>query len=1559
MPQTLKQISFAKLETGMEMPHLLDIQVQAFQSLLQRDAAEHEREDLGLERVFKDLFPITDVHENFSLDFKSYTVGEPKYSVAECIERDMTYSAPLKATLQLVVFEETADGKRPKNIIEKEVYLGELPLLTSLGTFVINGAERVIVSQLHRSPGVVFEESTHPNGQRLISARIIPFRGSWVEFTVDIHDVIYVHIDKKKKFPATALLRALGYGSNSDILRLFFAIRELDLVKKRETRMDLREVIGAIIAEDINLAGEAVDPEAPKLKTKKARAQRERDESELLVKEGDELTEEVFNRLRRLNIETVKVFASYTLVDVRDEMDATERGERPVRRTIAIDAVDNKTGELIVDAGEQLTDAVVKRLREAEIGKVYVFVPSGRAESTLIRNTLLKDPTANIVDKETKKPRGVTADEGEEFALKQIYSLLRPGDAPNRETARDALNRLFFSPKRYDLGRVGRYKINQRLNTNRPAGETVLTKEDFVAIIRYLIELHEGRGDVDDIDHLGNRRIRSVGELIANQFSVGLSRMARLVKERMSINTDPEKISLDDLVNARTVSAVIQAFFGSSQLSQFMDQTNPLAELTHKRRLSALGPGGLTRERAGFEVRDVHYSQYGRMCPIETPEGPNIGLITSLATFARVNDLGFIETPYAVVKNGKVTQDIAWLDANREEGAIIAQANAALNPDGTFVEELVLCRQGGDVPLSAPDRIDYMDVAPEQMVSIAAALIPFLEHDDANRALMGSNMQRQAVPLLNPRTPMCGTGLEEKVARDSGAVVIALRSGVVSSVTADEIVVDADDAQQKTKSDRPLARLTQHDRYKIKKYWRTNQDTAINQRPLVRRGQKVNAGDVLADGASTEQGQLALGANVTVAFMPWYGHNFEDAIVLSERLVKDDVYSSIHIQELELHVRDTKRGQEEITKEIPNVAEEALTDLDERGIVRIGAHVKPGDILVGKITPKGETELSPEEKLLTAIFGEKAKDVKDSSLKVPPGMEGVVIDVKIFSRVEDQVVEKDRGERIGEIRRVEGLEKIRVNAVRDGELVDLLDGQIVALALKSGTVEEAIPQGTRLTQQQLDDLNFATLDLKTLRVEDRDINERMRVIIDAANDEKAKIEEKAEERIDRVLQPDELPPGVIQLVKVYMAEKRKISVGDKMAGRHGNKGIVARIVPEEDMPFLPDGRPVDIVLNPLGVPSRMNVGQILETHLGWAAKLLGFYAKTPVFQGANEREIGMLLKLAALTWVRDALQLGGTNFKMTDEEVRVLLADIKPTADVAPRTELLSDATLNDLGARGRNAGTKAIFARARDFVIAATRDLVAREEAELDTQLTFHKAAMEDEDYTTSHRESFEGQLKGLEKQRATGAVSLLRSQELPALASTLESKDFDVDAAATELIRLAGITPGGKVRLRDGRSGETFNSPVTVGTIYMLKLSHLVDDKIHARSIGPYSLVTQQPLAGKAQFGGQRFGEMEVWALEAYGAAHTLQEILTVKSDDVNGRSKVYEAIVKGQNLPEPGTPESFNVLVQELKALGIHVRMGANESGFAARMNAERDGLIAAESNNNSGNGNGEQL
>ncbi|HEX6616497.1 MAG TPA: DNA-directed RNA polymerase subunit beta, partial [Gemmatimonadales bacterium] len=1082
---------------------------------------------------------------------------------------------------------------------------------------------------------------------------------------------------------------------------------------------------------------------------------------------------------------------------------------------------------------------------------------------------------------------------------------------------------------RYDLGRVGRYKINQRLKLKTDPNHTVLTEDDFVAIIRYLIDLHDGRGFTDDIDHLGNRRIRSVGELIANQFSVGLSRMARLVKERMSINSDPEKISLDDLVNARTVSAVIQAFFGSSQLSQFMDQTNPLAELTNKRRLSALGPGGLTRERAGFEVRDVHYSQYGRMCPIETPEGPNIGLITSLSTYARINELGFIETPYRVVKNGRATDDIRWLSASDEEDYAVAQANAPLNPDGTFAEALVLSRKGDDYPLLPPDRIEFMDVAPEQLVSIAAALIPFLEHDDANRALMGSNMQRQSVPLLFPEAPLVGTGLEEKVARDSGAVIIARRTGTVTRVTADEIIVDAG-ANGTPVGDTPLARLHQHDRYRVKKFWRTNQDTAINQRPLVQLGQKVQAGEIIADGAATEGGELALGSNVLVAFMPWYGHNFEDAIVLSERLVKDDVYSSIHIQELELHVRDTKRGQEEITREIPNVSDESVVDLDERGIVRIGAHVKPGDILVGKITPKGETELSPEEKLLTAIFGEKAKDVKDSSLKVPPGMAGVVIDVKIFSRIEDQVVEKDRGERIGEVRRIESDEKARINSVMLEELRQLLQGQDVALMLKAGTVEEYLPSGSKLTAQALESVDLGDVDLKTLRVASKPANERIRQTIDMASRERARVEEKAEDQIDKILQPDELPPGVIQLVKVYIAEKRKISVGDKMAGRHGNKGIVARIVPEEDMPFLPDGTPVDIVLNPLGVPSRMNVGQILETHLGWAARILGFEAKTPVFRGADEAEIGVLLRLAGFGWAAESLQLRTGAPAPSAAVITRLVQDLK---QVAPKGEhtTLGEAGVALLGARNASAETREVFQQVRGFLTDAAKELAERELEQRRRELDFHRSQGEDAGRDKEHQKAWDRAVKELEKAAGASPAEALEAAGKPALAGLLGPKsEADVDAAAEELLHTAGLTAAGKTRLRDGRTGQPFESDVTVGSIYMLKLSHLVDDKIHARSIGPYSLVTQQPLAGKAQFGGQRFGEMEVWALEAYGAAHVLQEMLTVKSDDVNGRSKVYEAIVKGQNLPEPGIPESFNVLVKELQALGLKVTLGTTEAG-----------------------------
>jgi DNA-directed RNA polymerase subunit beta len=1389
-------INFAKLQPVMPMPDLLDVQLQSFEKLIEQEDDPERKWDFSLDRVFGEIFPISDANENFTLEYVSATLGEPKYSVEECIERDMTFAAPLKSVLRLIVWEELDDGeRRPKDIIEKEVYLGDLPLLTALGTFIINGAERVVVSQLHRSPGVVFEENIHPNGSRLHSARIIPFRGSWVEFSIDINDVCYVHIDKKKKFPATALLRAFGYGKDEELYGLFYDTRSVKLVKAHF--QPASELLGSVLAEEI---------------------------------------------------------------------------------------VDEESGEILLEHGSELTDEVLKRIERAELKKITVYtsrVESERGESPIVKRTIQKDPTTS-----------------EEEALFAIYSLLRPGDAPNVETARQALERVFFNPKRYDLGRVGRYKINQRLGVGVSKGTTVLTRDDFVAILRYLIDLSEGRGFTDDIDHLGNRRVRTVGELIANQLSVGLSRMARLVRERMSINTDPEKISIDDLVNARTVSAVIQAFFGSSQLSQFMDQTNPLGEMTHKRRVSALGPGGLSRERAGFEVRDVHYSHYGRLCPVETPEGPNIGLISSLTTNSRVNELGFVETPYRRVVEGRVTDEIVWLSANEEEEVRIAQANAPLDEKGHFVNARVLCRERGDFPLLEPADIDFMDVATDQLVSVAAALIPFLEHDDANRALMGSNMQRQAVPLLFTDSPVVGTGLEAKVAVDSGAVITAKRGGTVTVVTADEIVVDTG-SQGGDDSDEPLARLAQFDRYRLKKFWRTNQDTSINQRPLVVLGQAVEAGSILADGASTDHGELALGRNLTVAFMPWFGYNFEDAIVLSERLVKDDVLTSIHIQELELHVRDTKRGMEEITREIPNVSEEALVDLDERGVVRIGARVKAGDILCGKITPKGETELSPEEKLLTAIFGEKAKDVKDSSLRVPPGMAGDVIDVKVFSRrIDDPLLEKEHGARIGELRQWERDELSRIAQARNEELVELLTSQTVALFLKKGTVEPLFDEGTKLTAAQLAKVDFREVDLATLKVANKDVSERIRRLVDAAQNRLDGVKARTEDQIDKVFQPDELPPGVVQLVKVYIAEKRKIAVGDKMAGRHGNKGIIARIAPEEDMPFLPDGSPVDIVLNPLGVPSRMNVGQILETHMGWAASVLGFEAKTPVFQGASEDEIGLLLKVAGLEWTRRARRLGAEAPIRGPEELRVLVDALRLVPEDAGNLSAAgasngSGSTVQGLG-RSLDAwlGAKvpkeasAIIDRLRAFVVDAASELAERSGAKL--------------------------------------------GDAFPAAAALAGAKSpgAGLEAAATEVMAAAEIRPDGKIWLRDGRSGRRFDAPITVGQMYMLKLAHLVDDKIHARSIGPYSLVTQQPLAGKAQFGGQRFGEMEVWALEAYGAAHTLQEILTVKSDDVTGRSKVYEAIVKGENLPDPGVPESFNVLVKELQALGLSVTLGRND-------------------------------
>ena len=1382
-------LSFAKLGSIMDMPRLLGVQIDSFRKLIEGLGDSKPSDDawvFGLDQVFRARFPIESPARDMELEYVAASLGQAKYSVEECLERGMTYSAPLTARLRLVHY--TKGRKRQvKKATEKEVYLGDLPLLTPLGTFVIHGAERVVVSQLHRSPGVSFEEDRHPNGSRLHKARIIPFRGSWIDFTVDISNIAWVVIDKKKKFTATTLLRALGDdregGRDGDICKRF-------LEKER-----------------------VADPSADRL--------------------------------------------------------------------IAEDVVDPATGELVFEDGQEIDDT--EKLARFTTGPVKVYRSPDDLPSmeVILKNTLQKDPT--------KKS-------GE--AWRAIYRLLRPGDAPSDKAARTALERVFFDPKRYDLGRVGRYKINQRLGLDRPRDASVLAEEDFVAILRYLFGRLDERGRNDDIEHLGNRRVRTAGELIANQVSLGLSRMSKLVRERMSSSADPDDVTIDHLVNARTVLAVIQQFFGSSQLSQYMDQTNPLAELTHKRRLSALGPGGLTRERAGFDVRDVHYSQYGRVCPIETPEGANIGLITSLATHARINELGFVETPYRKVLRGRVTQKIEWLSANEEQEKTIAQANAPLKADGHFRNEYVLCRHQGDFPQVRPEDIDYMDVAPVQLVSVAAALIPFLEHDDANRALMGSNMQRQAVPLLHTEAPIVGTGLEGKVAQDSGAAVTANRGGRVRSVSAEEIIIDTG-PPRRAKAKGPLAKLSQLERYSLKKFARTNQDTAVNERPLVNVGDRVKAGAVIADGPCTDRGRLALGRNVQVAFMPWYGYNFEDAIVISERLVRDDVFTSIHIQELDLHVRDTKLGPEEITREIPNVTDDALLDLDEHGIVRVGAHVRSGDVLCGKITPKGEKELSPEEKLLTAIFGDKAKDVKDSSLRVPPGMTGTVIDVRVFSRQpNDRLLEVEQGRRIGELRAQERDMIQRIHAARDAELKKLLKDQAVALCLKRGTVTPFMEENEIFTAKVLKKLDFRELDLGHLKVQNQETTEAIKSLIEAAQDRIALERERTEEQIDRAYKPDELSPGVIQLVRVYVAAKRKLSVGDKMAGRHGNKGIVARVAPVEDMPFLPDGTAVDIVLNPLGVPSRMNVGQILETHLGWASDNLGIVTQTPVFHGAVEDEVAFLLKLSGVKWASESIG-AGIAWPLEADDYLTLLEAVRAHPGFR-RIKVSEDRT------NGADPMTALGVGKSLDEYV-----LSAGEEARalLATVARFVAASAE--------------------------AAALRRGLDVaaafPAAASLKDSENLQegLEAAAQELMADVGVLANGKVWLRDGRSGRRFDFPVTVGEIYMLKLSHLVDDKIHARSIGPYSLVTQQPLAGKAQFGGQRFGEMEVWALEAYGAAHTLQEILTVKSDDVVGRTRTYEAMVKGENLPKPGIPESFNVLVKEMQALGLAVDLGPEAS------------------------------
>lgn len=1245
----IERKSYSKFEDILDLPYLLEVQRESFRNFLQAEIEPEKRKSIGLQAVFSETFPLTDVHENFSLEFVKYMLGLPRYSIRECQERNMTYAAPLKATLRLVIREPEGKSKRVRDIIEQDVFLGELPLLTPTGTFVINGAERVIVSQLHRSPGVFFDDEIHPNGKRLYSARIIPYRGSWVEFNIDINDIMYVYIDTRRRLPMTTFLRALGFSTDLELIKLFYEVETIEIPGVRKDK-----IVGKISAEGV------------------------------IVKEN---------------------------------------------------------GVTLLRSGELITEDHLEKIREYKIPKLRIIGTDSSKDSLVIINTLHKDQTTS-----------------KEEALFKIYSILKPGgEPPSVEMAQLLLERLFFSSKRYDLGEVGRYKLNQSLSLEIPLEQTTLDKKDFIEIIKSLIKLSNGEGEVDDIDHLGNRRARSVGELLSNQFSIGLTRMARTIRERMSLR-DTDSITPHDLVNARTVSSVVESFFGSSQLSQFMDQTNPLAELTHKRRLSALGPGGLTRERAGFEVRDVHHTHYGRMCPIETPEGPNIGLIASLSTYARINKYGFLETPYRKVKNGKVIDEIEYLTADQEDKYSIAQANEPLKKDGRFINPLIKARFKADYPIVPSEKIDYMDVSSKQLVSVAAALIPFLEHDDANRALMGSNMQRQAVPLLTPDAPIVGTGMEKKAALDSGATIVATRGGVVESVSSDLIVIRPSDKHKDTDE------FLESDEYQLLKFKRSNQDTCINQRPLVRLGEKVEAGDCLADGFSTDRGELALGANVLVAFMPWRGYNFEDAIIVSERLVSEDRFTSIHIEEFELQVRDTKRGPEELTREIPNISEDAVMNLDERGIIRNGAEVEAGDILVGKVTPKGETELSPEERLLRAIFGEKAGDVRDASLKAPPGMKGVVIDSKVFSRKErTEESKKQEKSEIGKLKRAYQKQMENLKKMRDRKLIELLDEQTAKTIRKISDGSIAFRSGFKFKKDSFDGIVFDDLVIDEGYTQDQKTNKRIEQIWSKYNKLFKDKEAQQDTELQKISRGAELPPGVVQLVKVNVATKRKLSVGDKIAGRHGNKGVVAKVVPAEDMPYLLDGTQVDLILNPLGVPSRMNVGQLLETHLGWAAKKMGIYVSSPVFDGATLEEI----------------------------------------------KEALKEAELPD-----------------------------------------------------------------------------------------------------------------NGKTILYDGITGEPFDKPITVGYIYIMKLSHLVDDKIHARSIGPYSLVTQQPLGGKAQFGGQRFGEMEVWALEAYGAAYSLQEMLTVKSDDVAGRSRIYEAIVKGENPPEPGVPESFNVLVKELQSLGLDV-------------------------------------
>ncbi len=1308
-----QRTSFAKFPEIIAIPNLIDIQRRSFLQFLQMEEPSERRDETGLQGVFRSVFPISDYDDSASLEFVKYDFGEPKYTPEECREKGMTFSVPLKVTLRLVVWEKSGNGSRGiRDVKEQEVYLGEMPVMSQHGTFTINGTERVVVSQLHRSPGAFFDHDagkTHSSGKILHHARLIPYRGSWLEFEFDANDILHVRVDRRRKFFVTILLRAIGYGSNEEIFSLFY---ERDTVRFDGSRNQVLEGLspGWRTAKDLT------DPKG----------------KEVVLHRGKRISAAALKKLQTARVKEVPIY--------REDL---------VGRILAVDVVDQQTGEVLAEAKDKIDEETLGKFADRGVRKIQLLRGGDEREVFEMRETILKDPTRSAED-----------------ALVEIYRRMRPGDPPTLESARTLLHNMFFNPRRYDLSKVGRFKLNSKLGMETPLDVRVLQKGDIVAVVQYLLNLRHGEGHVDDIDHLGNRRVRSAGELLEEQFRIGLSRMERAVRERMSTQ-DVETLMPHDLVNAKPVSAALKEFFGSSQLSQFMDQTNPLAELTHKRRLSALGPGGLSRERAGFEVRDVHPTHYGRMCPIETPEGPNVGLISSLSTYGRVNEFGFIETPYRKVRDGRVTDEIEYLTADVDERSIIAQANAQTDARGRLTNERVQARIGGNFIMAPREKVAFMDVSPKQLVGVSSALIPFLEHDDANRALMGANMQRQAVPLLRPTAPIVGTGMESVAAQDSGAVVMARRSGVVESVSANRVIIRVDgDRQEKLV-------VSNIDIYALLKFERSNQNTCINQNPVVKMGQRVKKGQVIADGPATHNGELALGQNVLVAFMPWGGYNFEDAILISERLVKDDRYTSIHIEEFEIEARDTKLGKEDITRDIPNVGEEALKDLDESGIIRIGAEVRPGDILIGKVTPKGETILTPEERLLRAIFGEKAEDVRDASLYVPPGIHGTVVEVKVFCRKgvdKDERAKSIEDEEIGRLQKDFDDEITIIGNERDRRVRGLLTGRIVGKDVKArGSRKVLVPKRKKLTAELLDSFSVGELQ-EIANVLPEEMAREVEQVVTTADNQIHVLQTLLDNRIARLRKGDELAPGVFKMVKIYVAMKRKLSVGDKMAGRHGNKGVISKILPEEDMPYLPDGTPIEVVLNPLGVPSRMNVGQILETHVGWAAKALGLTVDSPVFDGPSEKQI---------------------------------------------------------------------------------------------------------------------------------------------------------------KDLLKKAGLPESGKTALYDGRTGKPFHQPVTAGYLYLMKLAHLVEDKIHARSIGPYSLVTQQPLGGKAQFGGQRFGEMEVWALEAYGAAHTLQEVLTVKSDDVVGRTKMYESIVKGDCTLEPGLPESFNVLVKELQSLCLDVDLATDKS------------------------------